>query len=62
MTRSDAIQKLNAAFYLIQDVYQDINDSQSDFLDRYSPVDGMVMDMLTAIEDMPDDCFESEGY
>lgn len=61
MTRSDAIQKLNAAFYAIQDVYQDIHDSQSDFLDRYSPVDGMVMDMITAIEDMPDDCFESEG-
>ena len=61
MTRSDAIQKLNAAFYAIQDVYQDIDDSQSAFLDRYSPVDGMVMDMITAIEDMPDDCFESEG-
>lgn len=61
MTRSDAIQKLNAAFYAIQDVYQDIDDSQSEFLDRYSPVDGMVMDMITAIEDMPDDCFESEG-
>jgi hypothetical protein len=61
MTRSDAIQKLNAAFYAIQDVYQDIDDSQSDFLDRYSPVDGMVMDMITAIEDMPDNCFESEG-